>query len=808
METFLQDVRYAARTLRKSPAFTAIAVLCLTLGIATNTTLFSTFNAILLKPFPFKDPDRVVFLQERNPKGNGRASISYLNYLDWQAQARTLSAIGAAGGRSLAITEGEEPERLNGQVVSASLFPMLGITPQLGRLFRPDEDAPGAPGVVLLGDEVWHRRYAGDSSIIGRVISINNNPHTVVGVMPPRFKFPQDGELWVPIAPLLSNDRREWRAVDVYGRLAPGATIEQADREIAAITERIQTQYAMDTENRWVGNVIDLRREFIPDDVTLIVSTMFGAVTFVLLIACANVANLMLTRATGRQREIALRAAIGAGRGRIVRQLLTESVIIALVAGALAVPLTWWGLRLIDMGIPAEDALPYYIHWSVDVPTVLYTAGISILTGLVFGLAPALQASKGRLYDALKEGGKGTGTGVRKNRVRSGLVVVELALAMVLLVGASLFVRNFMAMQHAELGYDTSSTMTMRFYLPGQRYDSAVVRRQRVEDIVSRVQALPGVEAATISNLIPLGGGGSGGNAVAEGKEVERGQEPFVLWTAYAGDWFRTFGVQLVSGRPFSTAEQSDSLPVAIVSRTFAQKLWPGEDAIGKRFRLAFDSARTWYSVVGVEPDMRTGQLDDGNNVPPTAYLPYRYLVARNNGVMVRVRDGNPAAITAAVRAAIRSSDPGIPVFDVMTHDKVRALSFWQYGLFGIMFAVFGVIALFLAAIGVYGVISYGVSQRTQEIGVRVALGAQRTHVMKMVVRQGMLLAAIGIGAGLAGAFGVTWVVRSLLVGVSPTDPVSFGGVALFLTGVALLASYLPARRATAVDPIIALKFE
>jgi predicted permease len=808
METFFQDVRYAARTLRKNPAFTSIAVLCLTLGIATNTTLFSTFNAVLLRPFPFKDPDRVVYLRERNVKTGGWSVISYLNFRDWQSQTRTLAAIGATSGRSFAITEGEEPERLNGQLVSASLFPMLGITPQLGRHIRPDEDTPGAPAVVLLGDEVWRRRYASDSSIIGKVISINNTPHTVVGVMPPRFKFPHEGELWVPIAPLLSNDRREWRAAEVYGRLAPDATIEQADREIAAIAERLHSQYGLDTENSWVGNVTALRKIFIPDDVTLVVSAMFGAVTFVLLIACANVANLMLTRATARQREIAVRAAIGAGRGRIVRQLLTESVIVAMVAGALAVPLTYLGLRLIDMGIPTEDALPYYIHWSVDLPTLLYTAGISIVTGLVFGLAPALQSSRGRLYDALKEGGKGTGTGARKNRVRSGLVVVEMALALVLLVGASLFVRNFMSMQHAALGYDTSSTMTMRFYLPGQRYDSALVRRQRVEEIIGRIEAIPGVAAATISNLIPLGGGGSGGNVVPEGKDLERGQEPSAFWTAYAGDWFGTFGVRLVSGRSFSVAEQRDSIPVAIVNRAFAERLWPGTDAVGKRFRFTFDTARTWYSVVGVEPDMRTGELDDGANVPATAFLPYRYLVARNNGLMVRVHGGNPAAITGAVRAAIRAADPGIPVFSVMTLDKVRALSFWQYGLFGIMFAVFGGIALFLAAIGVYGVISYGVSQRTQEIGVRVALGAQRRHVMRMVVRQGMLLAGLGIGIGLVGAFGVTWVVRSLLVGVSPTDPVSFGGVALFLTLIALLASYLPARRATAVDPIVALRFE
>jgi predicted permease len=809
MENFLQDVRYALRTLRKSPGFTASAVLCLTLGIATNTTLFSVLNAVLIRPLPFEKPEQIVFLRDADPRNaDNWASIGFQNYKDLKAQARSFSAMGAISGRNLAITEGEEPERLNGQAISAALFPLLGMRPQLGRLFREDEDQPGAPGVVLLSDEVWHRRYAGDSSVLGRVISINNNPHTVVGVMPHRFKFPGDAELWVPIAPLLSNDRREWRGVIAYARLKEGVTLQQADREVEMLAENLDRQYGLDPQRRWIGDVSDLGAITIPDEVRLIVSTMFGAVTFVLLIACANVANLMLSRATSRQREIAIRAAIGAGRGRIVRQLLTESVLVALVAGVVAIPLTYVGLKWIDTGMPPEDPIPYYIHWSLDVPTLLYTGAISVVTGVVFGLAPALQSASGHLQGVLKEGSRGSGTGARRNRLRNGLVVAEIALSLVLLIGASLFVRSFVAMQRTSVGFDSGRIMTMRFYLPGTRYDSAAVRRQRVEDVLRRIAAVPGVEAATVASMIPLSGGRNGDRVFAEGRDDPQGPQIFMDWTAFAGSWFETFGVRPVAGRLFTTSEQSDSLPVAIINRTMATRLWPGTDAVGQRFRMASDSSRTWYSVVGVVPDTRNSGLDNNQPIPPTAYLPYRFFVVRNAGLMVRVATGEPAGITNAVRAEIRASDASIPVSAVMTMDKARELSFWQYKLFGAMFAVFGGIALFLAAIGVYGVISYGVSQRTQEIGVRVALGAQRRDVMGMVVRQGMLLAGIGIGIGLLGAFGVTRVVSSLLIGVSPTDPVSFGGVSLFLTGIAMLATYLPARRATAVDPIIALRFE
>ena len=396
---------------------------------------------------------------------------------------------------------------------------------------------------------------------------------------------------------------------------------------------------------------------------------------------------------------------------------------------------------------------------------------------------------------------------MRNNRLRSTLVVAEVALSLVLLVGASLFVRSFMALQAKPVGFDTAPIMTMRFYLPGVRYDSTIAKAQAVEDIVRRVEALPGVEAATISNMIPINGGGSGGGVIVEGKDVEKGKEPFFSWTGVSGRWPETFGVKILSGRTLSASELRDSARVAVVDQTFANKFWPAGNAVGQRFRLAGDTSRAWFTVMGVASVIRTTSLDNTGPARPFAILPYRFLPARNHGLMVRVR-GAPSSITGAVRAAIRAADPAIPVFDVQTMEKVRALSFWDIKLFGQMFAVFGVIALFLAAIGVYGVISYGVSQRTREIGVRVALGAQSGDVLGLVVRQGMLLAGFGIAAGLAGSFGVTRVVKSLLIGVSPTDPVSFVGVAVFLASVAWIASVIPARRATRVDPIIALRAE
>ncbi|MBC8086967.1 MAG: ABC transporter permease [Phycisphaerae bacterium] len=807
METLLQDLKYAVRTLRKSPAFTTIAVLCLSLGIATNTTIFSCFNAIVLRPFPFDNPDDLVAVYDRNPKNDFRGSLSYLNYLDWRDGSKSFTDLAAYSGRSIAITEGDEPLRLSGQVVSSNLFPMLGVRPQLGRLFRADEDKPGTAGVALLGDGVWRRKYAADPSIIGRVISINSLPHTVVGVMPELFKFPESSEVWIPLGPALSGTPREARALQVIGRLKTGTSVAQADRDVAAVSKAVNAQYGV-ANTEFVGHAVALREEFTEGEIILITSTMMGAVSFVLLIACANVANLMLARASGRQREIAVRTAIGASRGRIVRQMVTESVILAMLAGAIAVPLSYQGIRLIEMAIPPENPMPYYMHFAIDAKTLLYTGAISLLTGIVFGLAPALQASKGRLHETLKDGARGAGGSLRSNKVRNGLVIAEVGLSLVLLVGASLFMRTFMALQNTAVGFDPNPIMTMRLYLPGTRYDSTASKVAGVEDILRRVQAIPNVQAATISNLIPLEDGGAGDGVIIDGVDVEKGKEPFLSWTGVAGHWPETFGVKIVSGRTFTDGETRDSSRVAVIDQTMATRFWKDKDAVGGRFRLASDTSRQWLTVIGVVATMRIDGLDNTGPVNPHAFLPYQYLVARNHGMMVRVRAGSAAAITGAVRDAIRASDPAIPVFNVSSMEKVRSLSFWQYKLFGAMFGAFGVIALFLAAIGVYGVISYGVAQRTREIGVRVALGAQRNDVLTLVVRQGMTLAGIGIALGLLGAFGVTRVVASMLIGISPQDPMSFGLVSLFLAAVAFVASVVPARRATRVDPIISLRAE
>ena len=535
---------------------------------------------------------------------------------------------------------------------------------------------------------------------------------------------------------------------------------------------------------------------------------MMGAVTFVLLIACANVANLMLARAATRQREIAIRTAVGASRARIIRQMLTESVMLSTFSGMLAVPFSFEGVRLIERAIPAENPMPYYMHFSIDTTTLVYTAAIAIITGIVFGLVPALQSSKSRLHETLKDGARGAGGGARHNRVRSALVIAEVALSLVLLVGASPFIRSFVSLQSTGVGFDTAPVMTMRFYLPGSRYDSTAAKSIAVTDILRRVEAIPNVQAATISNLIPMGDGGSRARIIIDGTNVEKGKEPTITWTGVAGHWVETFGVRTVSGRTFTDLETRDGSHVAVIDQTMAARFWKNANAVGQRFRFAGDSAKSGITVIGVSRDMRVSGLDNSGPLLPTAFLPYQYLPARNHGLMVRVRSGDGSSVTKAVRDAIRVSDAAIPVFAVTTMEKVRELSFWQYKLLGTMFGAFGAIALFLPPIGVYGVISYGVSQRTREIGVRVALGAQNGDVLSLVVGQGMLLATAGIVLGLVVALGVTRVVSSLLIGVSPQDPLSFTVVSAFLATVALVASIIPARRATRVDPIISLRAE
>lgn len=802
----IQDLKYAIRSLLFDRGITAIVVLCLALGIGINATLFSVVDGVLIQSLPYAEADRLLILNETFERGGIReAGVSYRSLQDWKRQTTALSAIVAVSGRTITLADGAEAERFEGAAITWDLFPTLGTPPALGRQFTPQDDRAGAEPVVMISDDVWRRRYNGDPAIIGRPVSVNGRPHTIVGVMPPGFRFPENMRVWIPLAPVAEQEPRSNRSLFAFGRMKPGVDLARARADVAALAATTAAQFPA-TNDGWSAMARPIADEFIPDDVRLVLLTMMGAVTLVLLIACANVANLMLARASGKQREFSVRAAIGAGRGRLVRQLLTECVLLGLAAAPIGLAIAYFGIWLLD-GAVSPDNIPYYIHWEISPRVIAYTVLVSALTGLVFGLAPALQAGRLNLTEALRDGARGSGQSGRRARVRNGLVVAEVALALVLLVGASLFVRSFVNLQGASAGFDANPLLTLRFFMTTEAYPRPEQRQQRVEDVVRRIEALPGVESAYASNFIPLGGGGGGERAaIVDGRAAARGEEPSILFIGVTPRFQKTMGLSLIKGRDFTAAEGAGRTPVAVINDTMARKLWPGADAVGGRFRLADAESAEWFTVIGVAPDIH--QYDMTDDAPmPAAFVPFAYGTFQNIGVVMRAT-ANPAGLAAAARGAIREADSGLAVFEVRTMEDLRQSSFWQFRLFGFMFGIFGAAALFLAGIGVYGVLSFSVSQRTQEMGVRVALGAQRSDVLRLIVRQGVTLALVGVVAGVIGAFGVTRVIASLLYNVTPGDPLSFIGVALFLTAIAFVASYLPARRATNVDPIVALRNE
>lgn len=801
-----QDIRYALRSLWNGKGFATVAILCLGFGIGLNTTIFSIVDGVLLKPYPYTDPDRIVVVGTRNQRAGAQAGLSVLDMRDWKAANSAFTTIAGTQARSLTISDGRgDPERYLGAAISWDLFPLLGTSPILGRGFSAEHDQPSATNVVLLGHELWTIRYQNDPGVVGRTILVNAAPHVVVGVMPPGFEFPQNQKLWIPLGPVANKEPRDARGLFAFGRMKPGVTIDRARQELDAIATRLAAEYPSTNEG-WISRIETLRQAFLPEEVTLVIALMMAGVTLVLFIACSNVANLLLARATSRRRELAVRAALGAGRSRIVRQLLTESVVLSLLAVPLGVLLAEFGTRLIAAGMP-PDQVPYYVHWELDWRSLAYTILVAASTAVVFGIFPALQSTRENLHESLKEGSRGNSAG--RSLLRSSLVVVQVALALVSLVGALLFVRTFRNLGESDLGFDTHPLMTMRFSLPGSPYEPEDAKLRRVEDIVRRVEGVAGARAAFASNFVPLRGGGGGGTAIIEGRPVQQGEQTGITLIGVTPHFDQTMGLSLLRGRDFTDAEGWSHSPVAIINQTMARRFWTGRDPIGSRFRIArSDDKVEWFTVIGIVPDAKLYGVDPGDSQPLTAaFVPYAYQQTLNTGLTIRV-EGDPASITSAVREQLRLSDPNLPMFQVMTAGNARRLQFWQYGLYGWIFGTTGVVGLLLASVGVYGVLSYAVSQRMQEIGVRVALGAGRRDVLTLIVGHGVILAGIGVAVGLVLAPLCTWFGRSLFYNVGPFDPVTFVSVAMFLVAVAFVASYLPARRATRVDPVVALRAE
>ena len=796
------DLRYAIRTLAAGRLFSLVAVICLALGIATNTTMFSVFDAMFLRPLPFKDPQQLLSISGQNPETKRRINLSLDDMRELAPSLHAIGAVAAYSGRTSTITDGGDPERISTQLVSVNLFSLLGETTQRGHGFEPADDQAHAAGVAIISDSLWHRRYAADAAAIGRVIRLDGVPYTIVGVMPAKFQYPSRSELWIPITPAMGAAGAASRGVTWIGRLVPGATVDAANSELGA-----RVLPARGSRAARAGVVRSLSSSVVGGEERTITGALMGATTVLVLIACANVANLLLARGARRRREIAVRGALGATRGRIIGQLLTESVLLALVATAIALPLTWYGIHWVHDAVPPTEPLgPYYVDWSLDIRTFGYAVALALVTGLLFGLAPAFSASGRHLLNPLREAaGASSSRGTRV--VHQVLIVAQMALALLLLAGASIFVRTYAGQRGIELGYDTAHLMTMRVYLAGPAYAKADARIRFVDALADKLRSLPSAHAATVTDLVPLDDQGGRDTSIAiEGRTYAEGKEPTIQYAGVAGDWPATFDVS-VEGRTFDGRELTGTAGVALVNRTFARTFWPGENALGKRFRSVELDNSPWMTVIGVVPDIRTLKLDESGLTPPTAYVPHRFISTFNWGIVVRTQ-GGPATVTSAVAAAVHAIDPAVALFDVYPMEQVRWLSYWMYVMWGTMFGVFGLIALFIAAVGVYGVVYYTVAQRTKEIGLRVALGAGRAQVVGPMLRQVAILSLIGIGIGLFGAWEINPIVANLLLNVSPTDPASFAAASALLAGIALVATWIPAWRASAVNPLEALRAE
>ncbi len=809
VEELCQDLRYGGRMLRKNPGFTLVAVVTLALGIGANTAIFSVVNAVLLKPLPYASPERLVTLWGTAANtGAGNIPFSYLNFTDYKNQAQTLEHVAACDTTEAVLASADaEPETLSGARVSSDLFPLLGVAPMLGRAFSAEEDRPGGAAVVVISHGLWQRRFSSDPQVVGRQVMLGERSTKVIGVMPRGFTFPVEEETsdyWVPLAgdpnrtELLSN--RHGKFLTIVARLKQGVRFEQAEAEALVIARRLEAQYP-DANTGWRARLVPLQEDIV-GGVRPALLILLGAVALVLLIACANVANLLLARAGARAKEVAIRTALGASRARIMRQLLTESLLLSLAGGGLGLLLAEW---LVDVIVAAGPAsLPRLADVNLDASVLGFTLLVSILTGLVFGLAPALRASKTDLSEPLKEGGRSSTEGARRNPLRGLLVVSEVALSLMLLIGAGLLIKSFVRLLQTDPGYQTERVLTASLSLSKTKYPEPEQQAAVYQQVLGRVAALPGVEAAGAASLLPLGGRDSYNVFQVEGRTpFAAGQEPTVRYQVVSPDYFRAMGIQLRRGRFFTEGDTKGAPQVLIVNEAFARRHFSGEDPVAQRLVIGDDPPR---EIVGVVGSVRHRGLDE--EPQPEFYVSYLQAPRSRLSLVVRAAANDPAELAASVRGAIREVEKDQLVGEVRTMDTLVSHSVAPRRFQMLLLGSFALVALLLAGVGIYGVMAYAVAQRRHEIGVRLALGAQRGDVIRLVVRQGMTPALVGAGVGLIGAFAGTRVIESLLYGVSAGDPIVFVGVSALLLLTALLACYLPARRATGIDPAIALRHE
>jgi predicted permease len=809
MWVFLQDLRFAARMLSKSPGFTVVALLTLALGIGANTAIFSFVDGVLLKPLPYSHPERILMVWEK-PPGGDRNGISTLNYLDWKNQNTVFESLAAQRGASMTLSGGEEPVQLRASKVSAPYFNVFGVQAALGRTFAPDEDQAGKGSVVVLSHRLWENRFGGDRNILGRKLILNGEPYIVIGVLPQDSSFDRAySEIWAPLVFEPKDMTRNFHWFRAYARLKEGVTLEQAQAQMKVIGSRIEKQYP-DSNKGWNVTVERFADRIVGSQLRQSLYVLLAAVVAILLIGCANLANLTLARGTAREREVAIRASLGAGRFRLVRQFLTENVLLSVLGGLLGLALGLAMVKGLKVLMP-PFMLPSEANVQVDFRVLLFTLAISVLTGVVFGMAPALHAANPDLAGSMKEGGRGSTSSAIRRRLRGALVVVEMALAFLLLTGAGLLLRSFEQLQQVDTGFDTTNVLTMT--VPLSKIKEGEQAASYTRRIVEGVEAVPGVREAAVTTALPLDGWGYGMPFQIEGKPFkDRANRDACYFKMVSDSYFHSLGIRLRKGRALTEKDTKGAPPVAVINETMANKYFKGEDPIGKRIQvqeIAFGKPglgpEVPWEVVGLIANEKVNGLDDDKSAG--MYVPYAQSPTEFVSLIVK-GSVNPETMQQAIRRQIHQINPDQALTDMKTLERIKSDSVAPNRLRTTLLSVFASIALLLAAIGIYGVISYSVAQRTHEMGIRSALGASRQAILLLVIGNGMLLAAVGLAIGLSAALGLTRLLQSLLFGVSATDPVTIGAGAITLGGVALLACYVPARRATKIDPMAALRYE